>query len=124
MRGFSNKAAVAPRGVNTQGEDELSKLDFARYAPERPYAVVASNKEPAPRACKDELSMLLNLAGKSFGQGFRCLWAIRRVIAVRIRLRLKLAYHRVMQMRFLPWVLAGGGWGTTLGLMLVLGVVK
>src|SRR6185295_4526756 len=119
MRGFSNRAFAAPLP-----ETPEPPLDIARrFAPERP-TVVVSNPEPLPRASEDELAMLLNLAGKSFAQGFRCLWGIKRVLVTRAKLRLRLAYHRIMQARFLPWALAGGGWGCSLGLAVLLMVAR
>lgn len=127
MRGFSNRAFAQPntseraeRLLEALQKKHLSDAAIARrFAPERPYSVVVSNPAPAPRASVDELAMLLNLAGKSFAQGFRCLWGIKRVITTRAKLRVKIAYHRVVQNRFMPWALAGGGWGMSMGLALM-----
>lgn len=123
MRGFSNRAPDKPVSAESTLEAlQKPHLIAARFAPVRP-RVVVSNPEPAPRASEDELAMLLNLAGKNFAHGFRCLWMIKRVLATRAKLRVKIAYHRVVQNRFMPWALAGGGWGMSMGLALMV-VVK
>jgi hypothetical protein len=107
MRGFSKAHQQAPR--ERAFAEDAETLRIARiFSPKRP-EVVVSNEAPAPRASQDELAMLFNLAGKNFALGFRCLWMIRRLITVRLRLRLKVAYHRIMQARKLPWALAGAG---------------
>jgi hypothetical protein len=115
MRGFSKRAfaAAAPRPIEPP-KPRLSAADaetlrIAKIFSPKPMTVVASNDAPKPRASPDELAMLLNMAGKSFAQGFRCLWMIKRVLAMRIRMRIVRAFHRIMQARFLPWVLAGLG---------------
>ena len=107
MRGFSKAHQQAPR-ERVSAEDAETLRIAKIFSPKRPEVVVA-NEAPAPRASQDELAMLLNLAGKNFALGFRCLWMIRRLITVRLRLRIVHAFHRVMQARSLPWALAGVG---------------
>lgn len=108
MRGFSNRAFTAPRPRETE---ELARAIAKRFAPERPYVVTSRETISGELGKEQEIAMSWDLAKRSFAQGFRCLWNIKRVLITRAKLRVKLAYHRVMQNRVLPWVLTGWGWG-------------
>lgn len=132
MRGFSSKAIKPESDDSTppprasEGEPAEAARDIAkRFAPARPYMVVSTNEAISGELGKEQpIAMSWDLAKRSFGQGFRCLWAIPRVLVTRAKLRLKLAYHRIMQARILPWALAGSGWGFSMGLAMIVMVIK
>ena len=101
MRGFSNKHFTEARRY----EPPLAIAQ--RFAPVR---IVSTNETiPGDLGKEQPIAMSWDMAKRSFGQGFRCLWNIERVLMTRAKLRARLAYHRIMQARFLPWVLAGLG---------------
>ena len=102
MRGFSNKHFTEARAPYDP------PLAIAkRFAPVR---IVSTNETiPGDLGKEQPIAMSWDMAKRSFGQGFACLWNIERVLMTRAKLRVRLAYHRIMQARFLPWVLATFG---------------
>lgn len=124
MRGFSNRDFAESRPQELI-EPELSIA--RRFAPvRRSHVTIVSSQETISGELGKEqpIAMSWDLAKRSFAQGFRCLWNIKRVLLKRAQLRGKLAYHRVMQARVLPWALAGSGWGMSIGLMVIVVVVR
>jgi hypothetical protein len=129
MRGFSNRAFVQPN-ASERAERELEALQkphlteaaiAKRFAP-----VIVARQETisGETGLEQPIAMSWDLAKRSFAQGFRCLWNINRVLAARAKLRMKVAFHRIMQTRVLPWALAGSGWGMSMGLVMLVVVMR
>ena len=129
MRGFSNRAFAQPthseraeRALEVLQKPHLTEMAIAkRFAPR-----IVSRQETisGESGLEQPIAMSWDLAKRSFAQGFRCLWNIVRVLLARARLRLRIAYTRVMQARALPWALAGSGGGMSMGLAVLIVVVR
>jgi len=119
MRGFSNRPTpqapirqpYRPPAVQPRPFLDAEQFDFSRYAPERPRIASSNSAISGELGMERPIAMSWDLAKRNFAQGFRCLWNIKRVIATRAKLRGKVAFHRIVQNRLVPWALAGWGWG-------------
>ena len=112
MRGFSNRALAQPthserteRALEALQKPHLTEVAIAkRFAPR---IVARQETISGELGLEQPIAMSWDLAKRSFAQGFRCLWNIVRVLAARAKLRLRIAFHRSVQNRFLPWILTG-----------------
>lgn len=129
MRGFSNRTVAHPnaseraeRALEALQKPHLTDVAIAkRFAPR---IVARQETISGELGTEQPIAMSWDLAKRSFAQGLACLWNIKRVLVTRAKLRIKLAFHRVVQNRFMPWALAGSGWGMSLGLVMIVVVMR
>ena len=123
MRGFSNRPTpqapirqpYRPPSVQPRPFLDADQFDFSRYAPERPRIASSNSAISGELGMERPIAMSWDLSRRHFAQGFLCLWNIKRVIATRAKLRVKITYRRVTQSMLIWKALAGSGWGMGMG---------
>lgn len=129
MRGFSNRALARPntserveRALEALRKPHLTDVAIAkRFAPR---IVARQETISGELGTEQPITMSLDLAKRSFAQGFVCLWNIKRVLVTRAKLRVKLAYARLTRSMIVWKALAGSGWGMSLGLLMIVVVMR
>jgi hypothetical protein len=120
--------------------DTLPDLDFARYAPERTFAV----RDERPRARRElvcvqpqlpqaptqpdqppgELEIIGQHMAGAFGLIRQCIQLALIIIWRRAVLRLTTLYHRTAQSLTIAWALAGIGWGGFIAFPVIIHFVR